>query len=271
VALFPGAGGALYEPLAQIDVPDDGPGGGVAARLVPVDALDDVADPPADFAVTLIAGPGLAILAPDLDGDPTTEVVPIASASGVDVLVGDAGGANDSGVGSTLAVVHDGYPVEVLAVQFTPAGSGTTTTSTTTALTTTTTSTSLTTVTTVVTTTTTTSTTTAACATDITFAAIGCRFDALLNDVDVSVSAGPLHDAVVTKMRTARPLLDQAETLDRKRARALLKKVASAARFVESHLRARKAVALVPDGVRPTLIAAADALGADVRALRATL
>ena len=120
VPLHRGAGGALYEDLSSVDVPDNGPGSAVPVRLVPVDALDNVTDPPAGARATLIAGPGLVISAPDTDGDPTRETVPVAGADGVDVTLDDAGGMGDSGTGSTVTVALDGVPVETLAVRFVP-------------------------------------------------------------------------------------------------------------------------------------------------------
>ena len=61
VPLYRGAAGALYEDLSSVDVPDNGRGTAVPVRLVPVDAFDNVTDPPAGAQATLIAGPGLVI------------------------------------------------------------------------------------------------------------------------------------------------------------------------------------------------------------------
>src|SRR5437763_1519083 len=83
VPLYRGAAGALYEDLTSVDVPDNGRGTAVPVRLVPVDAFDNVTDPPAGAQATLIAGPGLVIAEPDTDGDPTRETVPIGGADGV--------------------------------------------------------------------------------------------------------------------------------------------------------------------------------------------
>jgi len=120
VPLYRGAGGALYENLVSVDVPDNGPGATVPVRLVPVDALDNVTDPPPGTQATLIAGPGLVISSPDTDGDPGRETVPVGGADGVDVTLDDAGGMGDSGTGSTLTVAVGGVPVETLAVRFVP-------------------------------------------------------------------------------------------------------------------------------------------------------
>jgi len=118
--LVRGGGGLLFVPQTQASVGDDGPGNGTSVRLVPVDAMDQITDPPAGAAVTLVAGAGLAIAVPDADGDPTRETVPLASAAGIDVVLDDTGGTNDSGATSTVAVLMGGFPAETLAVRFTP-------------------------------------------------------------------------------------------------------------------------------------------------------
>src|SRR5581483_11695662 len=129
VPLFPAGPDVLFEELAGADVADDGPGGGVAVvRLVPVDRLDDVTDPPPGTTATLVAGPGLVIAAPDTDGDPTRETIALAGPGGVLVTLDDAGGVGDSGAGATLTVATGGFPTETLVVRFVPAGSVTTTT-----------------------------------------------------------------------------------------------------------------------------------------------
>lgn len=130
VELHPGANGTLVEPLDSVTLPDDGPGPTTHARLVPVDLFDDVADPPPGFTVVLTAGAGLRIVAPDTDGDPTVETLPIASAAGVDIELDDAGGARDGPASSSLTVSLGGLPVESLAVTLVP-GAGTSTTTTT--------------------------------------------------------------------------------------------------------------------------------------------
>ena len=122
VPLFRGAGGLLYEPLASAAVSDDGPSGGTHVRLTPVDVLDNVTDPGVGAQATLVADPGLAITSPDTDADPSRETVPIATAAGVDVVLDDTGGSNDSGVGSAVTVLVDGFPVDRLPVSFTPGG-----------------------------------------------------------------------------------------------------------------------------------------------------
>lgn len=124
VPLHVGAGGALLEPLTTTSLVDDGPGGATTLRLVPVDVLDGVTDAPSGTTVTLVAGSGSAISSPDTDADPSREIVSLTGAAGIDVVLDDAGGAGDSGTASTLAVVQDGFPTEILDVQLTAGGGG---------------------------------------------------------------------------------------------------------------------------------------------------
>jgi len=121
VPLARGAGGALWEELSAVDLPDDGPGDERGVHLVPVDALDNITDPPSDLTATLVAGPGVLIVAPDTDNDPTTETISVASAAGIDVVLDDAGGVGDSTGVSRLTVVAGGYPTASLDVRFTRA------------------------------------------------------------------------------------------------------------------------------------------------------
>ncbi|HEV7730939.1 MAG TPA: choice-of-anchor X domain-containing protein [Candidatus Binatia bacterium] len=115
-----GAGGVLYEPLTSAAVAADGAGNGTSVRLVPVDILDNITDPPPGAVATLIAGPGLAIGSPNLDGNPAQEVVPV-TAAGVEVVLDDAG---TGGIDTFLDVVADGVPGERLAVRIGPGGPG---------------------------------------------------------------------------------------------------------------------------------------------------
>lgn len=119
-----GAGGTLWQPLASIDLGDDGPGGGRTVRLVPADVVDGITDPPAGTSVVLVAGPRLAITAPDADGDPTRETVVVASAAGVPITLDHAGAPGDPASAARLTVGHRGFPVAALAVGLGPGGSG---------------------------------------------------------------------------------------------------------------------------------------------------
>src|SRR5262249_46467544 len=126
-----GGGGALVEPLTTIDLADDGPGRGKTVRLVPLDVLDNVTDPPAGTTAVLQAGPGLSITPPDRDGHPARRRLLTPTAAGVDVPLDDAGGTRDNGASSALPIVTNGVPAGTLAVRFT-GGVGTVTTTTTT-------------------------------------------------------------------------------------------------------------------------------------------
>ncbi len=138
-ALRRGAGGALIEPLDSIDLADDGPGGGVRVRLVPLDVLDNVTDPPAGTTAILLAGPGLAITSPDTDTNPARETVALPTAAGLEITLDDTGGSRDSGTASVLTIVTAGVPGATLEVRFAGGGPGLPTTTTTTTGTTTTT------------------------------------------------------------------------------------------------------------------------------------
>jgi hypothetical protein len=119
VPLARGVNGSLWEELGAVDLPDDGPGDERSVHLVPVDALDNITDPPSDLTVTLVAGPGVLIVAPDTDNDPTTETVFVPTAAGIDVVLDDAGQAEDASGNSRLTVVSGGYPTAALDVHFT--------------------------------------------------------------------------------------------------------------------------------------------------------
>jgi hypothetical protein len=121
VPLARGAGGVLWEELSALDLPDDGPGDQRIVHLVPADALDNITDPPPDLTATLVAGPGVLIVAPDTDNDPTTETISVPSAAGIDVVLDDSGGVGDSTGVSRLTVVAGGYPTASLDVRLTRA------------------------------------------------------------------------------------------------------------------------------------------------------
>jgi hypothetical protein len=82
---------AVYEVLQQLHLPDDGGAGTLVARVVPLDRLGNVADVAGARSVTLRAGGGVAIVAPDGDGDPSQETFDVTSARGVAVTLDDAG------------------------------------------------------------------------------------------------------------------------------------------------------------------------------------
>src|SRR5262249_28591539 len=102
VALYPAAPGVVFEALEPVAIVDDGPGHRATARLVPVDTLGNVTDPPPGTTVTLLASAGLQIASPDTDGDPSHEDILLDKASGVVIAIDDDGGVNDSGPGGTI-------------------------------------------------------------------------------------------------------------------------------------------------------------------------
>jgi hypothetical protein len=93
--LRPGLGGGgkrqLFEVVQQLALADDGAASTVAVRVVPLDRLGNVTGVPGSEEVTLLAGGGVAIAAPDADGDPAREVFDVANARGVAVTLDDAG------------------------------------------------------------------------------------------------------------------------------------------------------------------------------------
>lgn len=86
------------------------PGQVVELRVLPVDMLGNISDPPASgIAVQLTAGDGLQILAPDVDSNPAGELMSIDSAKGEVVMLG-TGGVN----GSATLTVADTAPQPLL-------------------------------------------------------------------------------------------------------------------------------------------------------------
>jgi hypothetical protein len=81
---------AVYEVLQQLFLPDDGAASQLAARVVPLDRLGNVAALGSSSTVSLRAGGGVAIVAPDADADPTTETLEVGSARGVAIGLDDA-------------------------------------------------------------------------------------------------------------------------------------------------------------------------------------
>lgn len=119
-----GAAGILLRPRPAASLVDDGPGGSTATlRLVPVDVLGNPTDPPPSTSAEVRAGAGLAILSPDLDGDPSRETVAVAGAAGVEVVVGDSGASGPGGT-SAILVVQDGVPSESVTVTLAADGGG---------------------------------------------------------------------------------------------------------------------------------------------------
>lgn len=271
IPLYPGANGALFAPLTAVTVPDDGSGNGISAQLVAVDRLDNITDPPANTSVTVVAGAGVAITAPDTDADPSRETIPLATAAGVSLTIDDAGVANDAAGDGTLDVVVDGYVVDSLVVHFTPGGATTTTlttttiTSTTLLATTTTTSASD--------TTTTTTTVPPACAATPTVPSIACRLSLLRLALQHDLPAGKIATRVLSAIDHASLALtdavDPAASI-----RVIRRQTRTAQRQIQmarARLRSRIAQRSIDATVLARLVAASDALIADLKLLRATL
>lgn len=114
-AVSPSGQRQLVERLDSLTLADDG-SASKSLLLFGADLLGNPADPPAPMAVTLEAGSGLRILAPDGDGDPLREVIPLSSANGVAVTIGDAGGSGDRRASVALTAVVGGIPTSSIAV-----------------------------------------------------------------------------------------------------------------------------------------------------------
>lgn len=90
----PGPAGTpvLYEIGQRLEI-----GSGAEVRLLPIDRTGNVADLPTPRAVTLRSISGVAIVAPDSDGDPAQETVLVMSAGGAAVRLVPAEGATATG------------------------------------------------------------------------------------------------------------------------------------------------------------------------------
>lgn len=115
-----GNGGSRV-PVERVDalaIADDGPGNGATVLVFPADRLGNPADPaPPSTTVVLRGGAGLAIAAPDSDGNPLQETITFTSAEAVAVTLDDTGGGGDSGAVTDLVATIDGVPSA--AVRFT--------------------------------------------------------------------------------------------------------------------------------------------------------
>ena len=105
--LRPGLSGsgarAVYEVLQQLFLADDGAATQQVLRVVPLDRLGNIADLTTSKSVTLRAEGGVAIVAPDTDGDPYTETLSISNARGIAVTVDDdAPGSFDDADGALV-------------------------------------------------------------------------------------------------------------------------------------------------------------------------
>ena len=100
---------AVYEVLQQLFLADDGAATQTVLRVVPLDRLGNIADLTGNHTVTLLAEGGVAIVAPDANGDPYTETLSITNARGVPVtLDDDASGSFDDPDGALLVESAEG-------------------------------------------------------------------------------------------------------------------------------------------------------------------
>jgi len=82
----------LVLPLEHLDLPADGNASELSLRLLPTDLFGNVADPDSGgFAVDLVTKGHVRIVSPDVDGDPTSESLVLASAAGAEIVLDDAG------------------------------------------------------------------------------------------------------------------------------------------------------------------------------------
>jgi hypothetical protein len=114
-----GSGGSRL-PVEQVDalsLADDGPGNGVTLMVFPADRLGNPTDP-AQPATTVVlhGGTGLAITAPDSDGDPLQETITFTTAEAVAVTLDDTGGSGDSGAITDLVATVDGAPTAAVRI-----------------------------------------------------------------------------------------------------------------------------------------------------------
>jgi len=84
-----------YEILQHFSLADDGAASVQILRVLPLDRLGNVAERTEPALVTLRTGGAVRIVWPDLDGDPTVEILEVADTRGVDVIIDDSGGSFD--------------------------------------------------------------------------------------------------------------------------------------------------------------------------------
>ncbi|HYC00301.1 MAG TPA: hypothetical protein VEC57_14285 [Candidatus Limnocylindrales bacterium] len=93
-----GSGRQLVMPADRIVLPADGTASTRTLRLMPADLLGNVADVSSSMTVTLVASGNVALTAPDVDGDTSTESLVLSSAAGAAVTIDDTGGAGSGSV-----------------------------------------------------------------------------------------------------------------------------------------------------------------------------
>lgn len=95
-----------YEIAGRIHVADDGGDSRVALQVVALDRLGNVTDPSVPTSVALSTAGNAAILWPDVDGDPFSETVLVATAAGAAIVLDDRAGAYDDRLDDVLVISH---------------------------------------------------------------------------------------------------------------------------------------------------------------------
>ncbi len=112
------AGGTrlLLDRASSLALPDDGPGNGATVFVYPADRLGNPADPSSPLTVEIEASPGLAIVAPDTDADPSRESLTLDTAASLAIAIDDAGVAGDSIGSARLVASAAGRPSAAIDV-----------------------------------------------------------------------------------------------------------------------------------------------------------
>ncbi len=105
----------VYEILQRLVLADDGAASRLTLRVLPLDRLGNVADLAGPVVVTLRTGGTVRIIAPDGDGDVTTETISITDAAGATVVIDDGGGLFDDADADVL-VAEGGGAIHALQV-----------------------------------------------------------------------------------------------------------------------------------------------------------
>ncbi len=85
----------VLEVLERLVLADDGGSSTATLRVVPLDTLGNVTESAGSTTVLVRSEGEVQIVSPDVDGDPTQELISLADARGTSLVVDDAGGAFD--------------------------------------------------------------------------------------------------------------------------------------------------------------------------------
>lgn len=118
--LDPAGSSILVEPVDTLAIVPDGPGNGETVLTFPADLLGNATDPPVGgLTIDFEVDAGLAITAPDGDGDLRRETVTFTTASAIELTIDDTGGPG--GV-NRLVALRDGVPTASLRVDLPDGG-----------------------------------------------------------------------------------------------------------------------------------------------------